>query len=96
MPVIPKNKYKHFYDFSKCNPWNKILFELRIHAEMTQEQVAQTLNIERKTYGNYEAGTAEIKIESIKKLAHFYGVPASIILGEPNNMTNFMEVLKND
>lgn len=82
--------------YSKTLPWNQMIQELRKYNGYTQQQVADAVNISRKTYVNYEAGIAEIKVETIKKLAVLYGIPSSVILGESYLMETFMEEITND
>ncbi|MGN0804663.1 MAG: helix-turn-helix domain-containing protein [Candidatus Coproplasma sp.] len=45
----------------------------RLEKNLTQEQVAEQLNLNIKTYRNYEQGLREPKIELLKKFATFFG-----------------------
>lgn len=45
----------------------------RIEKNLTQEQVANELKLNIKTYRNYEQGLREPKIELLKKFATFFG-----------------------
>lgn len=40
----------------------------------TQEELAKLLNLSQKTYSNYENGNSEPNIETLCKIADFYGV----------------------
>lgn len=94
--TIPKDKYSLFISYSQKLPWNEMIQMLREHSGRTQQQIANAININRKTYSNYEAGISDMSVETIKKLANLYGVPSSVILGETDLMKNFTEVIKND
>ena len=59
----------------------EILRELRESKNMTQQNVADLLNIGRTMYRRYETGETEIPIRHLKVLCTFYGVSADYILG---------------
>ena len=48
----------------------------------TQKEVAKKLGIAQPTYGNYEVGTREPDLETLKKLSKIYNVNLSYLLGE--------------
>lgn len=52
---------------------------LRINAEKTQQELADFLGINLKTYQNWESDPDRIPWSKIKLLAHYYEVPVSII-----------------
>lgn len=52
----------------------KILKKLRENCGFTQQQVADTLNIDRSTYAYYETGKTTPDINTIIKLAKIYNV----------------------
>ena len=59
---------------------------------MTQQQVANALNIDRSTYTYYETGNTEPSVDRILKLARIFNVPYTALirlfddsLGEPEN-----------
>ena len=54
---------------------------LRIDHDLTQQNVADKLNINRRTYSNYENGINEIPYEILFKLAIFYDVSLEYLLG---------------
>lgn len=47
---------------------------------LTQEQVAQILNIDRSTYAYYELGRSEPSLENLIRLANLYGVTIDSLL----------------
>ena len=48
-----------------------ILRNLRDERNLTQQQVADYLKIDRSTYAYYESGRSQVSIDVIVKLAHF-------------------------
>lgn len=50
------------------------LKELRKNNKQTQQDMANYLNIAPTTYSGYELGTSEPTIETLKKIADYYGV----------------------
>ena len=57
------------------------LDDLRVHAELTQEQVAQVLHCKREVYRRYEKGIHELPVWALIELAKFYGTSTDYILG---------------
>lgn len=53
---------------------SKILRKLRENSGLTQQQVAETLNIDRSTYAYYETGKTTPDINTIIKLAKIFNV----------------------
>jgi len=58
---------------------------LRNRNNVTQQEIADYLNIERKTYVSWEAGTADIKSSHIPKLAEFFNVEINELFRESTN-----------
>ena len=54
--------------------------DLREDSDITQKQIADYLNIRQNTYSQYENGQRQIPIDSLIKLALFYGVSTDYIL----------------
>ena len=52
----------------------------RVNANMTQEEVAKELNVEKRTVGNWERGKVIPKAATLYMLAHIYGLPVDAIL----------------
>lgn len=57
------------------------LIKLRKDKQLTQEQVANYLNMSQSTYQHYENQRAEPSIETLCKLADFYGVSLDYLVG---------------
>ena len=62
---------------------HEIIRRLRKERGLTQQQVAEHLNIDRSTYAYYESGRSRINIDIIVRLAHFYKVSYATIIGKP-------------
>ncbi|RPF43154.1 helix-turn-helix protein [Hydrogenoanaerobacterium saccharovorans] len=60
------------------------LEDLRLDADLTQEQVATMLNCKREVYRRYEKGIREIPVWALIKLADFYQTSTDYILGRTN------------
>ncbi len=61
--------------------WNEALKALRINKYLTQKDVAKLVGVNQTTYGRYELGQIEPNIETIMKLADYYGVSIDYLLG---------------
>ena len=59
----------------------EIIKEERKNRNLTQEEVAKKLKIDRKTYNRYEQGINKIQIETLIELAKLYEVTADYLLG---------------
>ena len=57
------------------------LEDLRVDADLTQEQVAQVLHCKREVYRRYEKGIHELPVLALIELAKFYGTSTDYILG---------------
>lgn len=57
------------------------LRELRIAAGMTQQQVADYLNIRQQSYARYETGAGEPNLQAVVQLAKLFGVSCDYLLG---------------
>lgn len=57
------------------------LEELRCDSDMTQQQVADYLNMKREVYRRYEKGVYELPVWALVKLSELYGVSSDYILG---------------
>ena len=60
------------------------LEDLRVDADLTQEQVAQVLHCKREVYRRYEKGIREIPVWEVLKLAQLYHTSTDYILGLTN------------
>lgn len=54
---------------------------LRIDGGYTQRQIAEVLGVSQNTYSQYEIGVLNYSVESLEKLADFYGVSVDYLLG---------------
>ena len=55
--------------------------DLREDNDLTQKQVAQSLNCSQQVYSNYELGQRDIPTDILIKLSEFYDVSTDYILG---------------
>ncbi len=58
-------------------------------AGLTQQQVADMLNLNRTTYTKYETGASEPSIEILKRIAETFGVEVGDLLNESPDQINF-------
>ncbi|MBQ9115308.1 MAG: helix-turn-helix transcriptional regulator [Clostridia bacterium] len=56
------------------------LKELREENGLTQQAVAEYLNVKQNTYSQYENEKRQLSIDMLIKLAHFYKVTTDYIL----------------
>lgn len=57
------------------------LLALRTDADMTQQQIADYLNMKREVYRRYEKGVYELPVWALIKLSELYGMSSDYILG---------------
>ena len=62
---------------------HNIIRELRKERGLTQQQVADHLNVDRSTYAYYESGRTRLNINIVVDLAHFFKVSYATIIGRP-------------
>lgn len=65
---------------------NEILRGLREDKDLTQQNVADLLQIGRTMYRRYELGETEIPLRHLKTLCLFYGVSSDYLLGLPDGL----------
>ena len=70
------------------NIWNKIIKDLREDHDLTQKDLAKVLNIQQKTYSQYELDQRRIPIDIIVSIAKFYKVKTDYILGMEDENEN--------
>lgn len=63
---------------------NQRLKKFRETAGLTQQQVADVLNLDRSTYAYYEAGKTTPDIKSVSKLVKIFNVTYYELVGEEN------------
>lgn len=57
------------------------LKELRIEAELTQQQLAEMLDVRQQSYARYENGSGEPNLDTVAKLAEIFNVSCDYLLG---------------
>ncbi|MBQ8341022.1 MAG: helix-turn-helix transcriptional regulator [Clostridia bacterium] len=57
------------------------LKDLREDADLSQQVLAEYLNVKQNTYSQYENGQRQLPLEALIKLAQYYGVSTDYILG---------------
>ncbi|MEC0329163.1 helix-turn-helix transcriptional regulator [Paenibacillus sp. FSL R5-0527] len=62
----------------------KRIRDLREDRDMTQQQLADYLNISQATYSRYESGNLDVPSSVLIKLSEFYNVSIDYILGQTN------------
>lgn len=55
--------------------------DLREDKDLSQEEIAQMLNVSQTTYSRYETGKLDIPSQSLIILAKFYQVSVDYLLG---------------
>ena len=60
---------------------NEIIRDLREDHDLKQSDIAGVLGTSQQYYSKYEAGTYELPVRFLIKLADFYGVSADYLLG---------------
>ncbi|MBQ9983437.1 MAG: helix-turn-helix transcriptional regulator [Lachnospiraceae bacterium] len=69
--------------------YNERIREIREDNSMTQQKVADLLNIGQRTYADYESGKTRIPIDNIMILAKHYNVSLDYITGASNIKTEY-------
>ncbi len=64
--------------------YNERIRNLREDHFLTQQKIADLLNIGQRTYSDYESGKTRIPIDSIMILAKYYNVSMDYITGASN------------
>ncbi len=64
--------------------YNERIRNLREDHFLTQQKIADLLNIGQRTYSDYESGKTRIPIDSILILAKYYNVSMDYITGASN------------
>ena len=60
--------------------FNEKLRFLRKYQHLTQSEVAKELNVNQRTYSQYEIGATEPNFETLKKMANFFDVSIDYLL----------------
>ena len=73
--------------------FNEKLRFLRKYQNWTQAEVAKQLEINTRTYSQYETGTTEPDIATIKKLANFFDVSIDYLLENDRSLSDNEEIV---
>lgn len=68
--------------------------DLREDNDLTQQQVANYLNIRQNTYSQYETGSRQIPLEIIIALANLYKTSTDYLLGITDNKIPYPKAKK--
>ena len=72
------------------------LKELRKSKGLTQDELASSLNIQQQTYGKYELNKREPDIQTLCKIADYYGVSLDYLCEhEQTTESKSKQILKN-
>lgn len=69
--------------------YNERIREIREDNSLTQQKVADLLNIGQRTYSDYESGKTRIPVDNLLILAKFYNVSMDYITGASNIRTEY-------
>lgn len=69
--------------------YNERIREIREDHSLTQQKVADLLNIGQRTYADYESGKTRIPVDSLLILARFYNISMDYITGASNIKTEY-------
>ncbi|TDE72501.1 XRE family transcriptional regulator [Streptococcus vicugnae] len=73
------------------------LKELRKEKKLTQQELAEKINVTKLTVSNWESGKHEIKADKAQELADFFGVNIAYLLGYSDFPTrNLKELLTHE
>lgn len=64
----------------------KTIRDLREDKDMTQQEMADILHINRRTYSAYENGINSMTPETLCKIADFHNTSVDYLLGRTNNI----------
>lgn len=64
---------------------NDKLRQLRLSKNLTQEEIANVINIKQSSYSSYEIGRREPDLETLVKIADLYKISVDQLLGRPEN-----------
>lgn len=69
--------------------YNERIREVREDHSLTQQKIADLLNIGQRTYADYESGKTRILVDSLLILAKYYDVSLDYITGASNIRTRY-------
>ena len=62
---------------------------IREDRDLTQSEVGKILNKSQQGYNHIESGRAELKIDDLIKLCHFYNLSADYLIGLSNEAKSY-------
>ena len=69
--------------------YNERIREIREDSSLTQQKVADLLNVGQRTYADYESGKTRISVDNLLILAKFYNVSMDYITGASDIKTEY-------
>lgn len=69
--------------------YNERIREIREDSSLTQQKVADLLNVGQRTYADYESGKTRIPVDNLLILAKFYNVSMDYITGASDIQTEY-------
>ena len=73
--------------------FNEKLRFLRKYQHLTQTEIANQLNINQRTYSQYETGANEPNFETLKKLANLFDVSIDYLLENDRSLSDTDEIV---
>lgn len=70
----------------------KKLIRLRKQRGLTQQELAEAVDVSRQAISKWELGTASPTVESLRSLSLFYGVPVDLLLDDELDLPDPSEV----
>lgn len=77
-------QFSHNLNLAWVNKMYKRIRDLREDRDLTQQQLADRLNISQATYSRYESGNLDVPSSVLIRLSEFYSVSIDYILGQTN------------
>lgn len=59
--------------------------DLRIDSDLSQKKIGEILHISQRSYSHYEAGSRNIPIEMLIRLADYYDTTIDYLVGRTDN-----------
>ena len=63
--------------------------DLRLDRNLSQQKIAELLNVKQNTYSQYEIGVLNYPVDVLIKLARFYNTSVDYLLGMTDEMTPY-------
>lgn len=72
------------------NTFGDYISRLRNYSKMTQEQLAEKMEVSKTTIQNWESGRTKVKPTHLKRLAYLFNVPETSLISELNRENDSM------